>query len=293
MHESILRLLALLADRIEEHYVHPEVAATIAAQLRNWQPSVADPPALVAEVKALLRGHDRHLSLRWLPGAGDEGADRPVSPLDDPESRRRMNHGFRQVGMLDGGIALLELSLVCDTDDPAALAAAQAALAGTANADAVIVDLRRVPGGWPSGGTLLLGHFLPPQPTHLLTLTARYQEPEQCWTPADNPLGHRPDIPLFLLIGPDTASAGEAFAYAAQSLGRGVVIGQPSAGAANPGDFFALTDGFSAFIPTMAPVDPRTGTNWEGSGVRPDVTTAPEQALTTAQQLARRMLGAR
>lgn len=33
--------------------------------------------------------------------------------------------------------------------------------------------------------------------------------------------------------------------------------------------------------------DPRTDTNWEGTGVTPDIEVAPEQALEVAQRLGR------
>jgi C-terminal processing protease CtpA/Prc len=147
-----------------------------------------------------------------------------------------------------------------------------------AHADAMILDLRdHLPGGSPS--------------THLLTLTRRHEPPTEDWTSVENPLGHRPDLPLFLLVDDRTASAAEALAYAAQSLGRATVVGRPTAGAANPGDFFPLGEEFTALIPTGAPIDPRTGTNWETVGVQPDVLVESGDALEQALRLARAALG--
>jgi C-terminal processing protease CtpA/Prc len=157
---------------------------------------------------------------------------------------------------------------------------AAAATVMIAHTDAVIVDLRGVPGGWPSGCDLLLGHFLPADPTLSLTMTKRDGEPEEQWTPKDNPLDHRPDVPLFVLVDGKSASAAEAFAY-----------GEQTPGAANPGDFFPIGEEFAAFIPTMAPIDPRTGGNWEGTGVRPDVVVGSDQTLARAVELARAAIG--
>jgi C-terminal processing protease CtpA/Prc len=89
-----------------------------------------------------------------------------------------------------------------------------------------------------------------------------------------------------VLINGRTASAAECCAYTLQSLGRATIVGQRSAGAANPGERFAIGDGFSVFIPTQAPIDPRTSANWEGTGVVPD-----HEASGDALQAARELIG--
>lgn len=281
-----IRIVAELADKVEELYVFPEAAARIATSLRARPASAQTPAEFAADIKQLLRGFDGHLGLSYLHA--DTAADGPSRPkLTDPEYLRRCNYGFARAGLAEEGIGLLELTLFPDAENPKALAAARAATSLVANTDALILDLRNIPGGWPSGGSLLLGHFLAEEPVHLLTMTPRTGDPEPDWTPAANTLGHRPDLPLLILVGPDCASAGEAFAFCAQSLGRATVIGQPTAGAANPGEFVPLDDRFTAFIPTASPLDPRTGTNWEGVGVRPDIVADPAEALKTALIMAR------
>jgi C-terminal processing protease CtpA/Prc len=276
---SLLRL----ADLIEAHYVFPEPAATISAQLRTRFADVA-PEDVAANVKPFLRGHDRHLSVIDKLRPASTGPAR--IDFTDRDALRRINYGFRNVHVADR-IATIDLTMLCDADDPVVRGTAAAALALTAHAHAVILDLRGVPGGWPSGADALLGHFLPDQPTHLLTMTRRDADDIEQHTPDNNPYGHRPDVALFILVDNTTASAGESLAYNAQSLGRAQVIGEPTAGAANPGDFFDVDDRFRAFIPTMAPIDPRTGTNWEGIGVQPDDLVASNDALTRATELAR------
>lgn len=283
------RLIGRLVEKIEELYVFPEAAGRIAAALRARPAAGAagrTPAGFADEVKSFLRGFDRHLGLSYVP-AESEAVDQGSPKVTDPEYRRRRNYGFSRAGLAEEGIGLLELTLVPDADDPRVLETARAATALVANTDALVLDLRNVPGGWPSGVSLLLGHFLGDRPVHLLTMRRRSGEAGEDWTPAENPLGHRPDVPLFILVGPKCASAGEAFAYCAQSTGRATVVGRPTAGAANPGDFVRLDDWFTAFIPTQAPIDPRTGTNWEGVGVRPDVEADPADALETALKLAR------
>lgn len=81
-------------------------------------------------------------------------------------------------------------------------------------------------------------------------------------------------------------SAGEAFAYDLQALKRGRVIGEITAGGANPGMDHRLTEPFSAFIPFGQVISAITGANWEGVGIRPDRMAPASAALTTAQRLA-------
>jgi C-terminal processing protease CtpA/Prc len=283
-------VVAALARTIEEQYVFADAGKRIADALRSRTFHADDPQSFADEVRTYLRTHDRHLSLIWRAATAPE--DGPArTHLDDPEVLRRSNYGVRQVSIHDGNIAVVDLTLICDAEQADVLATYRAAMGMAAHADAMILDLRDVPGGWPSGCTLLLGHVLPRRPTHLLTMTRRHEPSTEDWTPIENTLGHRPDVPLFLVVDERTASAAEALAYVAQSLGRATVVGRPTAGAANPGDFFPLGGEFSALIPTGAPIDPRTGTNWEAVGVRPDVVVESADALDHALTLARAALG--
>lgn len=80
-----------------------------------------------------------------------------------------------------------------------------------------------------------------------------------------------------------TFSAGEEFANNFKHLKRATLIGETTGGGANPGQFQPLNDHFGVFIPTGRAVNPVTQTNWEGTGVEPDVKVPAEQALKTAQ----------
>ncbi len=283
-------VVTALARLLEDRYVFPDAAERIAKDLRSRAFPDGDPKSFADDVRTYLHTHDRHLSLIWRSATAPE--DGPArTDINDPEVLRRTNNGVRQVTIHDGNVAVLDLTLLCDADQTAVLATYRAAMGMVARADAMIVDLRDVPGGWPSGCNLLLGHFLPQEPTHLLTMTRRHEPTSQDWTPRENPLGHRPDLPLFLVIDDRSASAAEALAYVAQSLGRATVVGRPSAGAANPADFFPIADEFTALIPTSAPIDPRTGTNWDVVGVQPDVLVGSGDALERALALARAALG--
>lgn len=96
----------------------------------------------------------------------------------------------------------------------------------------------------------------------------------------------RPDTPVYVLTSGRTGSAAEAFAYTLQAAGRATIVGETSSGAANPGGPAATPSGYRVFVSDGMPINPITGTNWEGVGVKPDVETPAAEALDTAWRTA-------
>ena len=91
--------------------------------------------------------------------------------------------------------------------------------------------------------------------------------------------GHKP---VFVLTSSTTISGGEELAYDLQSLGRATLIGEKTAGAANPTGGHTLDDWFVALVPGAHPVNPVTRKNWEGVGVKPEVAVKADAALDEA-----------
>lgn len=89
-----------------------------------------------------------------------------------------------------------------------------------------------------------------------------------------------------MAISPDTASASEAVAYHLKNVNRVTLVGEKTAGAANPGRTFHIGYGYSAFIPQGRGESPVTQANWEGVGISPDVPVAADQAVSSAHRLA-------
>ncbi len=224
--------------------------------------------------------------MAWTASPPAQGGPRGPSPQAQ-EGERRQNHGFRAVERLPGNVALVNMGFFADfegPDDPAKVAA-DAVMALTAGADAVIFDLRDNGGGSPAMVGYLVGHFVPEGANVYNTFKSR--GPDEYERPPHPPkTGRRLDTPLYVLTSGRTASAAESFAYTLQQAKRGVVVGEASSGAANPGGMTPVGDGFSVFVSGGSPVNPISGRNWEGVGVVPDVAVPVGQALVKAQQLA-------
>jgi len=277
-----------IANTIDQNYFDEERAAEIAAALRAADFSEQSTKETFADaVTAFLYDYDRHFSVRYI---GEDvvaeilaGPDADEGDYDPVAAMRRGNFGFQEVSILPGNIGYIDFRQFAPAD--VAGDTATAALDFVANTDAVIFDVRQNGGGAPSMVQLLISHFLDPSESIAInTFVSRTNAyPQQLNSLNYLPSVARPDVPVFVLTSGRTGSAAEAFAYHLQAMDRATIIGEVTAGAANPGDPF-LTDigGFSVFISTGSARNPITGTNWETVGVAPDVETNAGDALDSA-----------
>jgi C-terminal processing protease CtpA/Prc len=83
-----------------------------------------------------------------------------------------------------------------------------------------------------------------------------------------------------------TFSGAEEFTYNLKNLKRATIIGETTGGGAHPGGMVRLADHFGVFIPVGRAINPISKTNWEGTGVEPDIKVPKEQALKTAYLMA-------
>ena len=97
-----------------------------------------------------------------------------------------------------------------------------------------------------------------------------------------------PATPLFILTSGRTFSAAEAFAYSLQQRKRAIVIGERTAGGANPNRFLPIGPGLALSVSVGTTVNPVSGSNWEGHGVIPDVPVPAAAALDAALERARK-----
>jgi C-terminal processing protease CtpA/Prc len=83
-----------------------------------------------------------------------------------------------------------------------------------------------------------------------------------------------------------TFSGGEQLSYDLQQLSRATVIGERTRGGAHAREGFPVHPHLEATISVAEAVHPKTGGNWEGTGVTPDIQATVDQARDTAYELA-------
>lgn len=92
--------------------------------------------------------------------------------------------------------------------------------------------------------------------------------------------------PVYVLTSARTFSGGEEFTYDLKNLKRATIIGEKTGGGAHPVRGQRIDEHFMIGVPFARAINPITKTNWEGTGVEPDVKVPAAEALATAQKLA-------
>ena len=290
--EIVTKALELL----RANYVFPEqagqAATAIEARLEAGEYDDLDEVTLTERLTRDLQEitGDRHLRvvLGGGPGPRRQRIGEPEEPKDHEARRlamRRMgrldNFGIRQVERLDGNVGYLDVRRVAvPANAGPAIGAAMELVAGTY---ALIIDLRHNGGGAPEGVVFWCSYLLDERPTHLNDIFhADTGETRQFWALPYVPGTRYLDRPVFVLTSGRTFSGGEDFAYTLQALGRATVVGETTGGGAHPTRGFPISAAVHIGIPFARSVNPVTGTNWQGTGVVPDVPADAERAYDVA-----------
>jgi hypothetical protein len=272
-----------LATALADSYAYEDVGRKLAQHVRARMAAksyagIDSGEALAAALDADLHSvvPDKHLNISF-------GA-RPGPQRGPPRDSRASNGAIRRAEILAGNIGYLEVNGVPDLEFASDAIAAAFAFLG--NTDALILDLRGNGGGSPETCALYMSYLSEGAPYVLNTFHSRGDQAGETRTTDLGARAYGAKKPVFVLISARTFSGGEELAYDIQSFKRGLVVGEVSGGGANPGDSRPLSHGFTVFMPTGYPVNPVTGKNWEGVGVKPDAEVPPGLALLEAHRLA-------
>ncbi len=290
------KVVEAVAGYAESSYVFPDLAGEIGHAIRERNKKgayndVTGAETLVARLTADMQAvtPDRHLKVLFSAEARPmrESADEP-SEMEKAQRRLeaiRQNFGIERAEQLDGNVGYLKLTRF---EDPAiAGETLTAAMGFLANTDALLIDLRYNGGGYGDMGALLTSYFFEGDPVHLADLYDRPSgETNQSWTLPFVPGPRYIGKPLYILTGERTFSAAEGFTYHLQKSGRAAVVGQRTRGGAHFVKIFQIDPHFAVMIPIGNVKDALTGSNWEGTGITPDVAATNETAVRTAHRLA-------
>jgi Peptidase family S41 len=236
---------------------------------------------LCREVEAVAHEFSRHFALEYVAdGSLVPDAEPPGWPPQNPREVQLRAGSVGAVTRRPDGVGVLAL----DGLDGVHIAAPylKAAFALLRGARGVVLDLRRNGGGDPGTVTLVLDWLLGGEPTHISDVIYR-DRTRQWWTTGRLAgLATPPETPVSVLIGEGTFSSGEALAYHLQSQGRARLVGQRTPGAADHVTPVRVSGHVRALLPEACVRDAVTGSNWEGTGVVPDVPCEPAEALTAA-----------
>lgn len=289
MHRTQLaHVIPVVADAVESGYVFPEVGKRLAASLRSGAQvdryaTVTDPGHLADLVTQDLHAATNDLHLRLLHHP-EHDPDQHTAPEEAEwvEQARVAWGGIESVRRLDDNVAHIVIGPVLSHPAHGGDAVASA-MSLVADADALVLDLRGCRGGCPEGVALVCSHLFGPEPVHLIDVESREDGVHQSWTQA-HVAGRRlgPTRPVAVLTSAETFSGGEELAFDLQELGRAVVVGERTRGGAHPRVAVPIHPTLELTLPVARAISPRTGTNWEGVGVEPDVDVPAREALDAA-----------
>ena len=294
-----------LADELEKNFVYADVGQRYAAMLRSNAASgrydqgtrieLAD--RMTEDLQAIQK--DGHLGVR----VSEPEEDGPGGgPIRTPRNWPALIQSAKEIAP---GIAYIRFTAFMSTDEE--VAAVRKFMADYKDAKTIIFDLRNHHGGR-LGEMDEIFPYLFAEKTPLVTL----EMPRSTFDRHGSPFGEGPtlemakddnhvrvthvaipnevatlrDAKVYLLVSNVTGSAGEHFSLAFKSTGRATLIGEATAGANHFGGPAPLGDHFSAFIPVGRTYDIKTGKDWEGTGVAPDIEADPKQALVIALERA-------
>src|SRR5579871_1204 len=284
---------------LKDGYVFPDIAARMEQALRSHQgakdyDSITSARQFATRLTDDLRevSHDKHLRVDYVSQVLPPAPSQPPGPeelqkiMDQQRAQlARINFGFEKLERLAGNVGYLDLRAFT----PAALTGdtAAAAMNFLANSDAVIFDLRKNGGGDPATVTLIASYLFGPQPVHLNDLYNRPRdETQQFWTLPYVPGKRLAGKDVYVLTSSFTFSGGEEFTYDLKTQKRATIIGETTGGGAHPVGGRRIDDHFIIGVPSGRAINPITKTDWEGTGVEPDVKVSADQALPTAHLMA-------
>lgn len=284
------------------NYVYPERAKAVEAALRSnvragRYASLTRPDEFLGALNQDMQaaGQDKHLRVSYSPQMAAQlkleasGATEPSPEFVD--MLRKENFRLRKAESLEGNIGYFKL------DNFVELPFVRDAFVGAMNflhsSSALIIDLRDNGGGAGETSDFLVSYFLPAGTCTGESWDRTTNETRVSTVTPSPEVQQLLDIPLFVLVSERTASAAEAVAYTLQQAKRAVVVGERTKGMANAGRHFLIDDQLVVMVPTILKKNAVSGTNWEGTGVNPDIEVAPAVSLDRAMERALKRLAER
>ena len=280
-----------VAAVVDREYFDREVASRVEKGLRDrlqlGRYTVAES---AEELAQLLTEHlyamtrDKHLSVNYIPPDDDTRVSSEARQQSRESRARRQNYGVERIQILPGNIGYLNFTAFYRPVE--AREALEAAMESLRYADALILDMRTNGGGKPSTVALLASYLFETPGKLLFEIVPREGETKSYFTESVRESHRDGRRPVFVLTAATTFSGGEGLAFILQEQGRAVVVGKVTAGAANSGRPYPVSDYFEVVVPNGQVRSAVTGRNWEGTGVIPDIPATEVEALQVSHRLA-------
>ena len=270
--------------QLDSFYVFPEVAKRMADSLRGWNSrgrydAYTQVDSFAAKLNEDVRDAEpRQAHARRLQVRASSRRAPPTQPTRTPEdvardrsADGRINCGFVKAEQLEGNVGYVKFNGFFDVDDCGPTASRGDELhrrhAGAHHRPAR--ERRR-----PAGDGRATSRRISSRRGRTSTTSGRVapDETEEFWTRDDVP-GRRfgGEKPVYVLTSSNTFSGAEEFTYNLKTQKRATIVGETTGGGAHPVSGRRIDEHFIIGVPFARAINPITHTNWEGTGVEPDV----------------------
>ncbi|WP_293882320.1 S41 family peptidase [Sphingomonas sp.] len=294
-------IIASLNNTLKADYAFPDIARKIEPILQEHlkkgnydSASTKDLLAIRLTQDLIKASGDFHFFVgvdpKWVSEFRSKSDPAVKAKIRQEEQARleQTNFGFDEVSRLDGNIGYIRFSYFADPE--LAFDTAAAAMRFVGNTDAVIIDLRYNNGGYLEMAQFLASYFFSSEKDQLLFDYNFNEDGKRIargqWVLPGLPGKRMVEKPVYILTGSTSFSSAEWFSYAMKKLGRATLIGERTAGGAHPVARKPISDDFFVQVPIGQIRDPVDHTDFEGTGVQPDIQSASIQALPLAHKLA-------
>ena len=287
-----------ISKLLNDNYVFPETAKKMETFIKSQLNSsaydnISDPgefsQKLTADLQSISR--DKHLRVAFNPETAKRLKEIERQPGNNGDEKlfiemmKKENYGFKEVKILNGNIGYIDFRNFAPSKfSKETVASVMNFVSGT---DALIFDIRQNGGGDPDGVRLICSYLFGKEPVHLNDIYMRRDDnTDEYWTLGRVDGKKMPEVPVYVLTSSYTFSGAEEFAYDLKNQKRATIVGETTGGGANPGGSKYVNENFVMFVPEGRAISPVTKTNWEGTGVSPDIEISSTKALDKAQILA-------
>lgn len=286
--QSIVDTLKVL----NEVYVFPEKAKEVESViLERMNKGAYDHIKTTAEFQEFISDElievstDGHLGIMLV-----KDKDAELTPVVvEVKDEYKYNYAFQKLEVLSGNVGYLKFNKFYMDEE--AIETVDHAFGFLKNTDAMIVDLRDCIGGSPILTQYILSHFFS-EKTLLWSIHTRgvediYESNSIIGVGSPKFKNH---YPLFVLVGPRTASAAEIFSYTLKHFNKATIVGEKTFGIAYPVEAFKINEYFIGRFSMRRITNPITNSDWEVVGVQPDIKSSYDKSLNAAHTKALEVL---
>ena len=275
---------------LEKHYVFPEKASLIEKELRYKLATkafdeISDWYSFIRQINPIMR----HVS-------GDMYLDivetTPLFIINKAQHKlgSRNNFGIENVSVLSGNVGYFKLKSFYQNTK--AEVEVFRTLEELSKVDALIIDLRNVEGESISLAQYLISFFVE-EGTILSEVLYDKSNKRKILRATENNGNDKfkHNFPIYILTSSFLSSSGEFISYTLKHLNKAVIVGEETMGVSYVVQKQKINDYISINMPIAIPLHPATHSNWEKTGVVPDVDTTAHLSLDIAHKMAKKYLG--